>query len=423
MIRRTAVYTMSGMFSAMVSFLLLPVMTRYLTPYDYGVIETVIAVAACMAGILIMGGDTLLSKEYFRLSDGERSGYISNTMGVILALSTVSIVAIFLLRNRIADLIKIDGGLIMLGLAIACMNAIVAVLLSVYQLEKKARIYAFFVNSRMLLDTALSLVLIVSFGMAWKGRLSGLVVSSLVFLVLACISLRKRNVGVALKLVPTKSLVLLGFPLAMAHVSGWTNEMIGKLMINNIIGLDATGLYSVGLRFGMVMFMMETALSRAWLPFFFENININSQAARIKIIRATYACIAGMFILALMIGIGGKYVLFMMVAPEYYAASQFIFIVSMAYFFDGVWKLFLGYLTHENKTRMYSYIVFAAAVINVALSYILLIKVGIIGAAWAMLTSYATGAVLTVIAAGRYHPMPWFSKDVLIGLRTRPVIA
>jgi O-antigen/teichoic acid export membrane protein len=214
--------------------------------------------------------------------------------------------------------------------------------------------------------------------------------------------------------------VLLGFPLAMAHISGWTTEMIGKLMINNMIGVDATGLYSVGYRFGMIMLMVQAALSRAWLPFFFENINNDSPASRMKLVRATYACIAGLLVLALLIGFSGPYLLHLMVVPKFYAASQFIFLVTMAYFCDGVWKLFLGYLTHRDRTRLYSSIVFAAAITNVVLNYVLLKKIGLIGAAWSIFISYAIGALLTIVAAARSHPMPWLSIDVVKFLRAKP---
>ena len=408
--KRTLVYTFSGSFNALIAFLLLPVLTKYLSPYDYGVVETFGAVTACLTGVVIIGGNTLLSKQYFKLGGPEREEYVGNILGMILSGSLLLFV-FFLLFSFFTDffsnLIKISNALILLAIAVSFSNAIIALVLTLFQIEKKTINYAVLANLRTVADIAVSLFLIVVVGLKWQGRITGIACGSLLFLGVALLVFQSNNIKVAFPRRYGKEILLLGVPLIIAHMTGWVNEMIDKLMISNLIGVESTGIYSVGYRFGMVIMMVGTAFSRAWLPFFFENIKEHKHAADLKIVKATYIYIVGLVVVSLCFGLLGKHLLYFMVDKEFYAAGQFIFLVAMAYCFDGIWKMFTGYLIYREKTKIYSFIVLFSAIVNVVLNYILLQKIGLIGAAWATFVSFGVGAILTVYAGARVHPMPW----------------
>ena len=179
-------------------------------------------------------------------------------------------------------------------------------------------------------------------------------------------------------------------------------------MIGTIIDVKALGIYAVGYKFGMVVLMIESAYSRAWLPFFYKNINGNTPENDKKIVKATYYSILALFIFAILVSLVGPLFLKYMVDDRYIGASKFIALLCMAYYFDGVWKLFTGYLVHNRKTNYYSYIVAVSAIVNILLSYYLITKIGVIGAAWASLSSFFVGAILTIVVASIVHPMPWF---------------
>jgi len=184
--------------------------------------------------------------------------------------------------------------------------------------------------------------------------------------------------------------------------------MIDRLMINNLINIEATGLYSIGYKFGMVIMILEVAFSKAWLPYFYEKIERNKEVDKLKIVRITYIYTAGLIIFSLFYGYFSKYILYFMVDEKFYAAGKFIFLIAMAYCFDGIRKLFAGYLIYSGRIRLYSFIILLSAGVNVVLNYILLKRIGVIGAAWATFISFAVGLVLVIIAAINCYPMPWF---------------
>lgn len=269
--KRTFVYTFSASLNALVAFLLLPVLTTYLSPYDYGIVETFMAVTACLTGIVLVGGQTVLAKEYFNVDGTERNNLIGNILGMTL-FSTLVLFLIFSLisslNHFLSNLLKLSHVVVLMAIIVSFASAINSLLATLFQLEKKSKTYALFMNSKSLFEIIISLFLIIVIGLKWEGRIAGILGSYLLFLFLAFILFQKREMKIKLPIQYGKKILTLGLPMIVAHITVWVYGMVDKLMINNLVNIESTGLYSVGYRFGMVVNMVETAFSLAWLPFF-----------------------------------------------------------------------------------------------------------------------------------------------------------
>ena len=409
--KRTIVYTFSASLNALVAFLLLPIITRYLSPFDYGVVETFMAIVACLTGVVLVGGNTLMSKEYFVLKGTDREEYVSNILGII-SITSVLLIIFYLVSSIyfsvLSNIFKISNKLFILAIVVSYGSAIIAMISNTFQLEKKAMSYAIFMNSRTFFEISLSLFLIIGVGLTWDGRISGIAISIILFSMIALYLLKLRSISIQLPVKYWKEIVVLGAPLILSHLGGWVYGMVDKIMINNLVSIEATGLYSVGFRFGMVVMMVETAFSLAWAPFFFENIAKKKYNDNLKIVKATYVYILLLVVFSVSFGLLGKYILYFMVDERYFAAAQFILLISVAYCFDGIWKMFLGYIIFLGHMNTYVLITIFAATIQIILTYLMIKNFGLIGAAWATCLSMAIGALITIIIAVKSYKMPWF---------------
>jgi len=353
-LKRTLIYTVSGSLSALVAFFLLPILTRYLSPSDYGVVEMFTSLTTCLSGVVIVGGNTILAKEYFNRSDAGRAPLI----GGILALTCVSalvllvaVAAIDLPAGAIARLFKIGDGLLYLAIISSLATAIIALVTTLLQVEKRAGAYMGFVNSKTLLEILVSLALIVSFGLKWRGRITGIAGSSILFAFLSLVWLWKRNVRFTLTAGQAKVMLALGLPLVAAHVSVWIYGMVDRVMIANLFDLASTGIYSVGFRFGTVVAMVETAFSMAWLPYFFENVRLNNPRTNRRMVQFTYLYILALLVFAIGFGFLTRWLLPAMVDRRFAAAARFTMLICIAFWLSGAWKLFGCYLIAEGRCR------------------------------------------------------------------------
>ena len=231
--KRTVVYTFSSSFAGFVSFLLLPILTRYLSQYDYGVIATFTAVTACLTGIIGVGSNTLLAKNYFGLEPEERKIYLANILELIF-INSLLILGIFLIfGNFFSNLIKLSKTLLLIAVIVSSASMICTILLTAFQLKKEAIKYAVISNSRALTNIGLSLFLILVIGLKWKGRIGGMTLSALLFLVITILIFKREKIKLNFSEKYFRELLFLGSPLIVSHISGWANNMVDRLMINN----------------------------------------------------------------------------------------------------------------------------------------------------------------------------------------------
>lgn len=409
-VKRTLVYTASGSLSALVAFFMLPILTRYLTPYDYGIVETFTSLTTCLSGVVIIGGNAILAKEYFDYDEHGRRVLIGQILTVTClssVLLTMVTAVIDLPTRAIAQFLKVGDGLVYLAILVSLANAIIALLTCLLQVEKRAGHYLAFVNSKTVTEILVSLTLIITVGLKWQGRVAGIAVSSLLYALLALILFRKRGVQPTLAVAPAKHLLVLGLPLVAAHVSVWVYAMVDRVLINNLFDVQSTGLYSVGFRFATVVAMVETAFSMAWMPYFYESVRLKDPKTDREVVKLSFLYAVALLIFALGFGFATQWLLPFMVAPQFTGARRFTFLLCIAFWLSGIWKLFTGYLIVESKTKLYAYITSGAAVFHIILTIFLLRTIGLIGAAWATLVTFGLATLLTIVASLKVHPMPW----------------
>jgi O-antigen/teichoic acid export membrane protein len=409
LVRRSFVYTASSSLSALTNFLLLPVLTRYLSPSDYGIIETFLSLAALLAGVIVLGGNTSLSKDYFKLRVSDRGNYIGNGVGLITVAGLVITVVIALrpVNTLLGHWLNIPGFVVFTAAVIAFAKAVASVTQTLFQLEKRAKTFAVFTNSFTLGELMLSVFLVVGLGLQWRGRVTGLTASYVLMALVALAWLKRHHLIQMLPLTFTPVIARCALPLVIAHVAGWATLMVDRLIISHLLNPGATGLYSVGARFASVILMLETSFSLAWLPFFYENINKNSRDADLKIVRVTYFVSLGLIAISLAYGFFSRFLLYAMVNQRFYGAGDYIFLLSLAYCADGISKLFLGYLLHHDKATAYSVLLCVWGTLDIGFTYTFVKHFGAIGAAWGALLSMLAGLLISILVVLKIHKMPW----------------
>ena len=65
LLKDASIYVTVSFVSATLGFIALPLLTRYLTPDDYGVIELYRMIIALLTGIILFGGNTIFLSEYY----------------------------------------------------------------------------------------------------------------------------------------------------------------------------------------------------------------------------------------------------------------------------------------------------------------------------------------------------------------------
>ena len=103
MLKYAGIYTISNLLNAAVPFLLLPLLTNFLTPAEYGIVAMF---QVLMNGLLPFTGfslDGAISRQYFDRDKTDFSNYVTNSLYVLLV-STGIVAILFIASNMLENL-------------------------------------------------------------------------------------------------------------------------------------------------------------------------------------------------------------------------------------------------------------------------------------------------------------------------------
>jgi O-antigen/teichoic acid export membrane protein len=167
------------------------------------------------------------------------------------------------------------------------------------------------------------------------------------------------------------------------------------------------GLYQMGYNFGQGVKFATSAFEPAWGPFVYSQAR-RPEAPRTLARVASYAY-AGFLGAALAVAVLGGDLLALLTPgnPAFRAAGPVIPVVALAYLLHGVFLLTSIGIGIEKKARYYPMVTAAAAAANVGANLLLIPRLGMMGAAWATVFSYAVMAGLGFAISRRLYPVPF----------------
>jgi len=90
LLRHSAIYGVGSIIARVLGVLLLPLYTRYLSPSDYGQIETLVALSAVLTALVAQGMKSAFFRFYFDSAEPERRHLVVRTaFWYVMAASTV----------------------------------------------------------------------------------------------------------------------------------------------------------------------------------------------------------------------------------------------------------------------------------------------------------------------------------------------
>jgi len=392
------IYMIATIFSAGLSFILLTVLTKFLSPRDFGIIENFVALTALLTSLILWGGNTVVINYY---SQDKKNQFNVVVNGIIVQSVLFLIVSffytfIFFGINRI---------ILIIAIVFSILNSLFTLITTSLQLEKKAIKYAIIVLSFSVLNTILSILLVLN-TKDYFGRIISFIIAVFdVLLVIGYPFIRSKLKDFSFKIAFIKEYYTIGYLLAAGQVISWCLEKIDRFMITGMLSIEDAGIYSVGYLFGTIVLVLQSAISRAWLPYIIDKVKENNKKA---ISRAIKYLTLFMFIFSVIVSLVSYLYIIFIIDKKFHSAAYISIIVCFGYFFDGIWKLYNGILVYENMFKFYTIAVFFAGFINILLNYITIPIWGINGAALATVFSFFGGYFVSIIYVR--HNLAWFKK-------------
>ncbi len=408
LIQSAGVYTLTNVINSAIPFLLMPVLTRYLSPRDYGIVAmfgVLVSFVSPFTGLSIHGA---VARQYYERDRVDMPSYITNCLFILLASITLVSAVFFLFSGHISRLSDFPESWLWAVIVVSGSSFLISIVLVLWQVQVKPYQYGRYQIVQTVLNLGLSIWFVVGLGMAWEGRIQGQTITALLFAFLGLIVLKKDG---WLKLNVNKEYIKnalhFGVPLIPHAIGGVMMTMTDRFFVTKMVGLSATGLYSVGYSFGMIIGLIENSFSQAYVPWLYERLKKNDDLVKRKIVQVTYIYFVTILLLALSLSLIAPWFLSFFVGKKFVGAHVFVFWIAMGYAFNGMYKMVVNYIFFVEKTYILAWITFFCASLNVLFNYIFIKMNGAVGAAQAGCVTFFLSFIITWMLSSRVYKMPW----------------
>ena len=406
------IYTFTNIAETAIPFFLMPVLTRLLSTFDYGIIATFNAIKTNANPVISMATPAAVGRAYY---DRDKEGfdfqcYVFNALivNVVLLFAVLLVLAVF--KNFIPGIEGIGIFWLFLIPVIVWAAATSNIKVKLWIYQQHPRNNGIFRILQALTEFGLSIVLISVFLRSWKGRMIGAGVTEIAFCFIAVYILyRYDKLKPALNIEYIKDILKFGLPL-LPHSFGWMLIWTAdKYLLNSMVGVSALGIYGVAYALAAGISLLAAPVDTSAAPIIYKKLsNFNEQIAR-KMVVASYGYFFLLIIAAIVLWLLSPFILKILVDRKFWGASDYVLWIGLGYSLHGMSRFLNHYILYSKKTYLMSYNTFAAGLVAVGANYGLIKINGAVGAAQATCLAYVAHFLLTWRTANKLYPMPWFS--------------
>ncbi len=404
--KNLTVYGLGDVATNIVSFLLLPIYVRHLSPSDYGVISLLLSVEVVAKIVFRFGLDASFMRLYFDCHDLKARQRLASTLFLFLFIVDGAVLLVVLaFADPIGRLLFGTSGYALV-LSLTLVNIFLMgfsfIPFHVLRIEEKSGQFIALTFARSAATLVARLVLVVGFSMGILGVvLADIIVSSVVTLALL------RWYAPLIRPVFSRSVLTDALNFGLPRLPhGLAHQVIAvsdRYVLRLFVPLRDIGIYSIGATFGLALKLVLNAFEYAWAPFYFSIMKEPDAKATFSLV-TTYG-VAVLVFMAAGLSAVARDVVRLMTTPEFYGAAEVVPWIGLGVLLQGIYLLTSIGLNITKNTRYYPLATGMAAAASVGANLLLVPRFGILGSAWANTVSYATLAGVSMWFSQRVYPV------------------
>ena len=406
--KSSSVYTISSIINASIPFILLPILTRRLSPSDYGIVamfQLLVSIIYPFIGINLEGA---IARKYYDNLNTDFSRYIGSCF-VISIVSFVIISIIFYANVKwLAHLVSLPENWMIFVLLTAFSQFSIAVLLVLYQTSLKPIKYGIIQISQSVLNFLLTLLFIIYYKKTWEGRLEAIFISTLFFAILSIFLLIKSNkINLRSEKANYLHALKFGLPLIPHAIGAMLFTSIDRFFLTKKFGLEQTGNYTVAYQIGAIVSIITVAFNNAFVPWLYENLKKNDFDLKVKIVKFTYVYFFILITGAILLLVSFPLIINLFINNKYNTVNSYSLFIVLGLVFQGMYFMVTNYISFVNKTYIQAIITISVALFKIPLTYLLINSLGTIGASVSFFLTFFIFFIATWYWSSRVYSMPW----------------
>ncbi len=407
--KETAIYGLSSILGRLMNFLLAPFYTNVLLTSENGIVADVYAYVAFAYVVYCYGFEIAYMRYVSTLELGdEKENFSTPFLSLLVSSVTISSI-IHLSAPTLAAWIGLpaDGAVLIRYAAwILCFDTLSVVPFASLRMDQRPKTFAGLKLFSITANVVLNVVLILGFHMRADGVLLANLISSILTFVITFSFVRSKFKFTFLTNL-FRELLKFGLPMVPSGLAGMALQIIDRPIVKALTNDSTLGIYQLNYRLGIAMMLIVGMFDYAWRPFFLTS-------AREPDAKSLFSKVFTYFVLImLLVFLGVSFFVEDLVRidifgrhffkSDYWVGTPIVPWVLLAYVFNGAYVVFVAGAYLEKKTRYLPFVTGLGALVNIAVNFLLIPSMGIMGAALATLAAYAVMACTMFFASRKFY--------------------
>lgn len=412
-IRNTAFYTIGSVLPKLLNFILLPILTLYLSPTDYGIISYTYSLVTFLYVIILLSLNTFLIRHYFDCKTEEERKKLFGNVFLFITVSNIILTGlVFLLGPLIFkefDLQIPFFPYVYLALINNSLMIFATIPLIHFRVKEEAFKFSLLSFSHSFLNIGLVAILIVFANMGVLGHYYGRLIGNTIFLFIYLYIIFKNSIFVV-NIKQIKYMLAFSLPLVLGALSNIIIRFLDRILLERFGSINDIGIYSVAYTISFSISLILVGLYKAVEPTVYREYNNPDFATKFLNIKTYLIYIFS--IIAFSLALFGREILTIMASDKFVNAYLYIPILVLAALMSGAVALFATLSVAEKKTRLNSKATIAGAFSSIILNLVFIRYWGFYAAAITNVVAFFI--IISIILKGINMKVTGLFKDIFV---------
>lgn len=393
------------------SLLLLPIMTRYLTPADYGVIAYVDAIIIFVFVFSVMSLNSYILREYFQLKEiTEQKKMIGNFFLILVCYNIVLLFIFIGLLSFLFSVLELQFSffpIVLLALLANFFEIFSIFPQIIYRIQQKAIIYIYFTVSKTILQMGSILILLIYLDQGVLSKYYGLLGVNILFAFISFYII-KQNAVFFINIAQIIDGLKFSFPLVVGALSFIALDVSDRFILELYVSLADLGLYSIAYTLGFAVSVVINGGYKAFEPILFKESKNKNFLDVFYSIKKEYMLI--IFAIGLLVIMFSQELLYFIASENFYEAYYLVSFIVLAAISKGIYMLYAVLLMIQKKTKVLSLAVLLGAIVNIGINLLFIEEYGSVIAAISTFVAFLFMTIIVHIKTFKYYSFSLFGE-------------
>jgi O-antigen/teichoic acid export membrane protein len=403
-----------------ISFLLLPIFTRVLSPSQYGQLSIALSAYAVAIVTFTFGFELAIFRGAVHLADDPdaRNRFVRSiwtfllVAPLVVAITVTAVIAPFLWNSPVLSVGEV--GLAMLAASLTVSGTTLPFVL--LRVDRRLRDFIIVNAVATVTTVGLELLLVAALRTGVTGWLVALSLGSAATLVVSMVIVPYRRPR-PFDTTVVRDTLHRSLPVMPHFTALWSLQLADRVLLAALVTTASVGVYSLASNMATPLFVLVVGVNQALMPIYARAGKRGTTTNLRSLIELQVAVVS---ILSLACALLAPVVINVFLNPRYRSASDLTSWIVLGYAFVGLYSIPMNgvTLTHGRSRRIWI-VSIAAAVVNLGLIYLLVPHSGLVAAAIASAAGYAV-LLVGILLYSRWTDTtiryPWQSMGIVFML-------